>query len=95
MVSERRKAKLLGLGLDNDDECVRITRGKNFELRGGSRDTHEGMQEKCVKFNEKLDAKGKELGDLEHREFLDMAAECKMNVLAVRREERDGDFAEK
>lgn len=81
MVRQRRKAKLLGVGLDNEDGEVRVTRGKNFALLGGSQDTHQAMQEKCVKFNEKLDARGKELSDLERREFLEMAAECEMNVL--------------
>ena len=87
MVEERRKAKLLGLGLDDGDGQVRITRGKNFELHGGSKDTHESMQEKCIKFNEKLDARGKELADLEKGEFLDMAAECEMNVVVPREEQ--------
>ena len=87
MVSEQKKAKLLGFGLDNDDEIVRVTRGKNFELHGGSKDTHQSMQEKCIKFNEKLDARGKELGDLERQEFLDIAAECKMNVVLPKNEE--------
>lgn len=95
MVSERRKAKLLGVGLDNDDEDVRVTRGKNFELHGGSQETHESMQEKCIKLNEKLDAKGKELGDLERGEFLDLAAECEMNVVTVRRGKPGGEFSEK
>ena len=80
MVSRRTKAMLLGLGLDNDDGEVRLTRGENFHLVGGSADTHGAMQEKCLKFNEKLQAKGKKLGDLEQKEFLDIAAECKMNV---------------
>ena len=81
MVCERRKAELLGFGLDNEDDLLRITHGKNFHLLGGSHETHQAMQEKCVKFNEKLDAKSKQLEDLEHQEFLDMAAECQMNVL--------------
>ena len=34
MVSEKRKALLLGVGLDNDDGEVRVTRGKNFRLVG-------------------------------------------------------------
>ena len=80
MVSERRKAGLLGLGLDSDDGHVRLTRGKNFHLVGGSKDTHEAMQEKCIKFNEKLDARRKDLADLERGEFLELADECKMNV---------------
>ena len=90
MVLERRKAKLLGFGLDGDDEVVRVTRGKNFELCGGSQETHESMQEKCVKLNERLDTKGKELGDLERQEFLDLAADCEMNVAVPRARRRDG-----
>ena len=80
MVKSDRKAKLLGLGLDNDDGHVRITRGKNFHLLGGSQDTHECMQEKCIKFNEKLDSRRKELQDLERGELFELAAECEMNV---------------
>ncbi|HAU38249.1 MAG TPA: hypothetical protein DCX07_11120 [Phycisphaerales bacterium] len=90
MVSERRSAALLGIGLDRDDEQFRVTRGPNFHLVGGSRETHESMQEKCLKFNEKLDSRGKQLEDLEHREFLDLAAECRMNVVSPvpRRDEK-------
>lgn len=80
------KAKLLGVGLDAQDEQVRITRGKNFHLVGGSHETHEQMQEKCIKFNEKLDAQGKDISDLEQKEFLDLAAECRMNVVTFRRD---------
>lgn len=81
MVWRKRKARLLGVGLDGDDEMVRVTRGKNFHLVGGSGDTHRSMQEKCIRFNEKLSARKKELEDLEHQEFLDLAAECRMNVV--------------
>lgn len=87
MVRRRRNAKLLGFGLDNDDEKLRITRGKNFHLVGGSDDTHKSMQEKCLKFNEKLDAREKDLDDLEHQEFMDLAADCNMNVLAQKSDE--------
>ena len=72
---------LLGVGLDNEDGQTRITRGKNFHLLGGSAETHECMQEKCIKFNEKLQDRGKDLSELEGKEFLDIAAECKMNVV--------------
>lgn len=87
MVSEREKRRLLGIGLDNDDGHVRVTRADNFHLVGGSEDTHRDMQEKCVKFNEKLDARGKQLEDLEHGEFVDLASECQMNILEVRGKE--------
>lgn len=80
MVRERKKAAILGLGLDNQDGEVRVTRGKNFHLVGGSQDTHESMQEKCIKLNEKLQVRGKELDDLERGELQDLAAECRMNI---------------
>ena len=90
MVSDRRKARLLGLGLDKDkdDQELRVTRAENFFLLGGSKDTHELMQEKCVKFNEKLDEQGKSLDDLEKQEFLDLAADCDMNIITPKPKKR-------
>ena len=87
MVSERKKALLLGLGLDKDDEAIRVTRGGNFRLIGGSKPTHESMQEKCIRFNEKLKGRGKKLEDLEHTEFLEIAADCRMNVVVPQKPE--------
>ena len=81
VVRERSKAMLLGVGLDNDDGHVRITRGENFHLIGGSAETHGVMQEKCITFNEKLNARGKQLEQLEGQELADLAAECQMNLL--------------
>lgn len=82
MVDKRKaKAGLLGVGLDNDDGHARMTRGDNFLLVGGSHETHQVMQEKAVKFNEKLQTRGKSLEQLEAAEFHDIAAECGMKVL--------------
>lgn len=81
MVRDNCKTRLLGFGFDGVDGKLRVTRGENFHLVGGSQDTHESMQEKCMKFNEKLDAKGKAIDDLDTEEFCDMAAECEMNIL--------------
>jgi hypothetical protein len=79
MVNHSRKniprSKLLGIGLDNTDEHTRITKGDNFYLHGGSEETHEHMVETTIKFNEKLDAKGKQLEDLAKNEFFDMMSE--------------------
>ena len=79
MDSEKdKKAKyalLLGIGLDNDDEHVRITTGKNFKLFGGSKQTHEIMQEKVVKFNEALDKRKKELWEVNKEELFEIADE--------------------
>jgi hypothetical protein len=72
--SQKRKAILLGLGLDSDGH-KRVTTGDNFALVGGTRDTHEQMTEKAVKINEKLRARGKKLETVSHEEFEDIAQE--------------------
>jgi len=87
--NSRKKAILLGIGLDGTDGHIRATRGEHFRIVGGSHETHELMQEKCVKFGEKLKDRGKPLEQLGQDEFLDMAAECKMTVVVPRGEERD------
>jgi hypothetical protein len=68
----RRKALILGLGLDSDGH-KRLTTGPNFVLAGGSEETHEVMTEKAIKINERLAAKGKQLEDVTHDEFDDIA----------------------
>lgn len=68
----RRKAIMLGLGLDSDGH-KRLTTGPNFALIGGSQETHELMTEKVIKINEKLAAKGKELENVSSEEFDDIA----------------------
>lgn len=68
----KKKAILLGLGLDSDGH-KRLTTGPNFALVGGTEQTHEEMTEKVVKINEKLAAKGKQLEQVSHEEFDDMA----------------------
>jgi hypothetical protein len=68
----RRKALMLGVGLDSDGH-KRLTTGPNFILAGGSQETHEDMTEKAIKINEKLAAKGKQLDDVSHEEFDEIA----------------------
>jgi len=48
----RRKAVMVGVGLDSDGH-KRLTTGPNFVLVGGTEETHEVMTEKVVKINEK------------------------------------------
>ena len=71
----RRKRWLLGLGLDDGDGHVRVTKGENFRLFGGSEETHEEMQEKVIHFNEELTGREKTLDDLTPPEFDDIAHE--------------------
>lgn len=71
---KKRKAFMLGVGLDSDGNR-RLTTGPNFALVGGSQDTHEQMTEKAIKINEKLRERGKELHEVGHEEFDDIAHE--------------------
>ena len=72
MKKPRRKAVMLGVGLDSDGH-KRLTTGPNFILAGGSQETHEVMTEKAIKINEKLAAKGKQLEEVSHEEFDEIA----------------------
>ena len=71
---KKRKAIMLGVGLDSDGH-KRLTTGENFALVGGSQETHEQMTEKAVKINEKLKSRGKRLEEVSHEEFDDIAQE--------------------
>jgi hypothetical protein len=71
---KKRRAMMLGVGLDSDGH-KRVTTGPNFALIGGSEETHEHMTEKAVKINEKLKTRGKELHEVSHEEFDDIAHE--------------------
>jgi hypothetical protein len=68
----RRKALMLGFGLDSDGH-KRLTTGPNFLLVGGSAETHETMTEKVLKINEKLAAKGKRLEEISRAEMDELA----------------------
>lgn len=71
---------LLGLGLDCEDGHVRITKGENFRLFGGSKETHEMMQEKAVKFNEHLDRRHKSLDEISENEFREISKEIGLRL---------------
>lgn len=64
---------LLGLGFDSKDGHLRITKGENFRLFGGSEETHEMMQEKAIKFNEQLDKRHKKLNQIDEKEFREIS----------------------
>lgn len=72
---KKPQAALLGLGFDADDGQKRITRGKNFVLAGGSKETHGMMQETAIKINERLDKAGKRLADVSVNELRDIVAD--------------------
>jgi len=74
------KRLLLGLGFDAKDGHVRITNGKNFRLYGGSKETHELMQEKAIKFNEHLDKTHKCIEEIGVKEFYDIAGKIGLKI---------------
>ncbi len=74
------KKILLGLGFDAKDNHVRITKGKNFKLFGGSKETHEMMQEKAIKFNEQMDKRHKTLNNLGEKEFYEIARNIGLKI---------------
>jgi hypothetical protein len=73
--TRKPQAALLGLAFDADDGPKRITRGPNFLLAGGSKETHGQMQETAIKINEHLDRAGKQLADVSVSELRDIVAE--------------------
>ncbi|MDP3789408.1 MAG: hypothetical protein Q8R48_03285 [Candidatus Omnitrophota bacterium] len=77
---------LVGLGFDCKDGHVRITRGDNFHLVGGSDETHEMMQEKAVKFNEQLDKRRKSLEEINENEFREISKAIGLKI--PRKEEK-------
>jgi hypothetical protein len=82
---QRKKAWLLGLGLDNQDGHTRITSGENFKLVGGSAETHGTMQEKAVKMNEHLKRRGKTLEQISPKEFHEIADKIGMLLMDAQR----------
>ncbi len=67
--SERRPRtqahrQLVGIGLDGNEGEKRVTKGEDFVLMGGSRETHEIMQDLVIRMEEKLKRKGKRMGEL-------------------------------
>jgi len=77
----KKSAALLGVAFDNEDGHVRLTKGKNFVLYGGSEETHAVMQETAIKINERLDQRGKRLEDVPINELRDL---CRDVIESVR-----------
>ena len=75
-INNKKSAALLGVAFDNQDGQTRVTRGKNFLLWGGSKDSHSFMQETAVKINERLDRRGKRLEEISLPELRDICREA-------------------
>lgn len=76
---KKPKAKVqavVGVGLDATDGVKRITRTEEGVLVGGSKETHERMQETAIKFSEGLERIGKKLPEVSPRQALDLLREA-------------------
>ncbi len=71
---------LLGVGFDGRPDDLHITRGENFYLYGGSRRTHEHMRETVLRFNDKVDARGKRLNEVNAREMKEITRELRKEM---------------
>ena len=69
---EQTQAHLLGLGLDCEDGHVRITKGEEFSILGGSEETHGKMTETVCKTFEDLGERSKQLEQVEPQELADL-----------------------
>lgn len=81
----KKRALLLGVGLDNQDGHTRITAGENFRLIGGSQETHEVMQEKAIKVCEHLKKRGKTLDTVSREEFHEIAHSVGLKLVESKR----------
>ncbi len=86
--NSKKIALLLGLGLDGEDGHKRVTKGKNFLLFGGSKETHEMMQDKACDFNGELEKRGKRLEEISRDEFHEIADRIGLRAPPPSREDR-------
>ena len=69
----RLRAALIGFGFDNADDHSRLTRGDQSLIFGGSAETHAEMQQTALRMELQLDETGRDLGDLDPAELLELA----------------------
>jgi len=69
---KREVIGLLGVGLDQTDGHKRVTRSEEFLLVGGSKETHENMQDVAIRFAESLKKRGKRLPETPVEEVIEI-----------------------
>lgn len=72
----KKKYFFMGVGLDGDDGHKRITKAKDYAVVGGSKETHEMMQEKGAKLSEGMKDLERRHGDnIDDRHIADLLRE--------------------
>ncbi len=79
---------LVGVGLDCGDGHIRITKGKDFRLFGGSDETHAFMQEKAVKLAEAVERKGQTIGGMREEELIELTEKLQIPYCRIRQQIR-------
>ena len=69
--TKKRPTMVFGFGLDDPKGHKRMTKGPDFRLYGGSKPTHEKMQELTVKARERLKKRGKVFATASPQEIAD------------------------
>lgn len=73
---EKQVVGFIGVGLDNQDGHQRLTHSEHFVLLGGSKETHERMQETAIKFDEVLEKRRKRLPEASVEEIIEILREA-------------------
>ncbi len=63
------RAVLVGYGLDSDDGHIRITRGQDFQLYGGSDRIHDEMQRRAQQIRREVENLGISLDGMTYEQF--------------------------
>ena len=69
--TEKRVVRIVGVGLDKEDEHIRITNGENFDIFLGSKGSHEQMQAWIVRIEEALKKQNRSLQEFTPEEFVE------------------------
>jgi len=73
MKNNEFKRELVGFGLNTEDGHLRLTKGENFFVHGGSQSTHSSIREKIQKFNLLLEERGTDLNNASEEDIAEVA----------------------
>ena len=67
--NQKKIVRLMGVGFDAQDDHVRVTTGKNYDVFMGSEESHEYIAGLIKKIEDKIKSKGMSLTDFSPEEF--------------------------
>jgi len=74
-MNNKTKRFLLGFSVD-DDGHLRVTKSDGFYLAGGTKESHDALREKALRFYELFEQYGKTLEDASYEEIHEIAQEA-------------------